>query len=121
MEWNINYEREDDCYCKLVVHKGEGERVLGFHYVGPHAGEVTQGFAALILKGATKEDFDRTVGIHPTAAEVTFLFILGIHHFEGNCWIPWRKETRMLRLSRVALLNCDGSVLADCEGSISNL
>jgi len=50
----LNYEREDDCYAKLVVHKGEDERVLGFHYVGPHAGEITQGFAALMLKGATK-------------------------------------------------------------------
>lgn len=70
LEWNLNYERQDDCYAKLVTHKEEGGRVVGFHYVGPHAGEVTQGFAALMLKGATKEDFDRTVGIHPTAAEV---------------------------------------------------
>ena len=76
MEWNLNYEREDDCYAKLVTHRGEGGRVVGFHYLGPHAGEVTQGFGALMLKGATKEDFDRTVGIHPTAAEVTFMYIL---------------------------------------------
>ena len=54
LEWNLNYEREDDCYAKLVTHKGEGGRVLGFHYLGPHAGEVTQGFGALMLKGATK-------------------------------------------------------------------
>jgi thioredoxin reductase (NADPH) len=71
----------------LVTHKGEGGRVVGFHFLGPHAGEVTQGFAALILKGATKEDFDRTVGIHPTAAEVFFDFIKGIHNTDCDCWI----------------------------------
>jgi len=37
--------------------------------MGPHAGEVTQGFAVAILKGITKEDLDYTVGIHPTMAE----------------------------------------------------
>lgn len=49
------------------------------HYLGPQAGEITQGFAALILKGATKDDFDRTVGIHPTMAEefTTLKFIAG--------------------------------------------
>ena len=41
--------------------------------MGPHAGEVTQGFAVAILKGITKEDLDYTVGIHPTMAEV-FIF-----------------------------------------------
>lgn len=45
-------------------------KVIGFHYLGPEAGEVTQGFAVAIKKGATKEDFDLTVGIHPTRAEV---------------------------------------------------
>jgi pyruvate/2-oxoglutarate dehydrogenase complex dihydrolipoamide dehydrogenase (E3) component len=54
LEWTLNYEREDDCYAKLVTLQNEGGRVVGFHYVGPHAGEVTQGFAALMLKGATK-------------------------------------------------------------------
>ncbi len=73
MEWALNYEREDDCYAKLVINKNDGNKVVGFHYVGPQAGEVTQGFAALVLKGATKEDFDRTVGIHPTMAEVIIL------------------------------------------------
>jgi len=40
--------------------------------VGPHAGEVTQGFAVALLKGITKDDLDHTVGIHPTMAEVHF-------------------------------------------------
>ena len=37
--------------------------------VGPNAGEVTQGFAVAMRLGATKEDFDLSVGIHPTTAE----------------------------------------------------
>jgi pyruvate/2-oxoglutarate dehydrogenase complex dihydrolipoamide dehydrogenase (E3) component len=46
------------------------ERVLGFHYLGPNAGEVTQGFAIAFQLKATKKDFDRLIGIHPTCAEV---------------------------------------------------
>ena len=37
---------------------------------GPHAGEMTQGFAVAMRCGATKADFDETVGIHPTSAEI---------------------------------------------------
>jgi len=54
---------------KLIVLKNEAERVIGFHYLGPNAGEVTQGFALAMKLGATKEDFDDVVGIHPTVAE----------------------------------------------------
>lgn len=67
----MNYERENSCYAKLVVNKADKNRVVGFHILGPNAGEITQGFAAAILLGATKEDFDYTVGIHPTMAEVS--------------------------------------------------
>jgi hypothetical protein len=43
--------------------------VVGLHYVGPNAGEVTQGFALALRLGATKAHFDDLVGIHPTDAE----------------------------------------------------
>jgi thioredoxin reductase (NADPH) len=56
----------------VVVNKADQNRVVGIHFLGPHAGEVTQGFAVAILKGITKEDLDYTVGIHPTMAEVKF-------------------------------------------------
>jgi thioredoxin reductase (NADPH) len=69
LEWNLNIAKKDDCYAKLVVNKKDNGRVVGFHYLGPNAGEVTQGFALGLRKGATKEDFDFTVGIHPTCAE----------------------------------------------------
>ncbi|HQQ62674.1 MAG TPA: glutathione-disulfide reductase [Pseudomonadales bacterium] len=53
---------------KLVVQKST-DRVLGLHMVGADAGEITQGFAVAIQMGATKAQFDQTIGIHPTAAE----------------------------------------------------
>ena len=56
------------CLAKLVVDSAT-DRVIGWHYVGPDAGEVTQGFALAVKMGATKADFDQLVGIHPTAAE----------------------------------------------------
>jgi len=53
---------------KLVVDR-KTDRVLGAHMVGEDAGEIIQGFAVAVSMGATKADFDRTIGIHPTAAE----------------------------------------------------
>jgi glutathione reductase (NADPH) len=53
---------------KLVVDQ-ETDRVLGAHMLGEDAPEIVQGLAVAITAGATKSAFDRTIGIHPTAAE----------------------------------------------------
>ncbi|MBR8834691.1 MAG: glutathione-disulfide reductase [Stigonema ocellatum SAG 48.90 = DSM 106950] len=53
---------------KLVVD-GNTDKVLGAHMVGENAGEIIQGVAIALKMGATKKDFDATVGIHPSAAE----------------------------------------------------
>lgn len=53
---------------KLVVEAAT-QRVVGLHMVGADAGEIVQGFAVALKAGATKDVFDQTVGIHPTAAE----------------------------------------------------
>ncbi|OZI54627.1 glutathione-disulfide reductase [Bordetella genomosp. 4] len=53
---------------KLVVD-ADTDRVLGCHMVGPDAGEIVQGLAVALKAGATKQVFDETIGIHPTAAE----------------------------------------------------
>lgn len=68
LEWTVPHT-EADCYCKLIVNKNDVNRVVGFHILAPHAGEITQGFAVAMKCGATKEHFDQTVGIHPTTAE----------------------------------------------------
>jgi glutathione reductase (NADPH) len=53
---------------KLVTHGAE-RRIVGCHVIGVGADEMLQGFAVAIRMGATKEDFDDTVAIHPTSAE----------------------------------------------------
>jgi len=53
---------------KLVVREGD-QRVLGCHMVGDGAAEIIQGLAVALTCGATKAQFDATLGIHPTAAE----------------------------------------------------
>ncbi|SPJ10286.1 thioredoxin reductase [Plasmodium sp. DRC-Itaito] len=57
------------CLAKLVCLKNEDNRVIGFHYVGPNAGEVTQGMALALRLKVKKKDFDNCIGIHPTDAE----------------------------------------------------
>ena len=56
---------------KLVVDKAT-DNVLGAHMVASEAGEIIQGIAIAIKAGATKAQFDSTIGIHPTAAEEFF-------------------------------------------------
>ena len=53
---------------KLVVETNT-DRILGVHMVGKDAGEIIQGMAIAVNMGATKADFDRTIGIHPSTAE----------------------------------------------------
>ncbi len=53
---------------KLVVD-ADTDKVLGCHMVGPDAGEIVQGLAIALKAGATKQHFDETIGVHPTAAE----------------------------------------------------
>lgn len=60
--------RDERSLMKLVVDD-ETDKVLGAHMVGPDAGEITQGLAVAIKAGATKAQFDSTLGIHPTSAE----------------------------------------------------
>ena len=60
--------RRERTYMKLVVDTAS-DRVVGAHMLGPDAGEIMQGVGVAIIAGATKADFDATIGIHPTAAE----------------------------------------------------
>ncbi len=60
--------REGKALMKLVVARDTGE-VVGVHVVGPDAPEIVQGFAVAVKSGLTKDRFDCTIGIHPTAAE----------------------------------------------------
>ena len=59
---------DETTFMKLIVDRAT-DRVVGFHVVGAGAGEMTQGVAIAIKCGATKAQFDATIGIHPTSAE----------------------------------------------------
>ncbi|HEX7452546.1 MAG TPA: glutathione-disulfide reductase [Polyangiaceae bacterium] len=61
-------EHKELTHMKLVT-VGKEERVVGVHVIGRGADELIQGFAVAVKMRATKADFDRTVAIHPTAAE----------------------------------------------------
>lgn len=60
--------RDEKTMMKLIVAQ-DTQRVIGVHMVGLDAPEIIQGMAVAIKAGATKQVFDATVGIHPTAAE----------------------------------------------------
>ena len=60
--------RDERTLLKMIVCRST-DRVLGIHMVGPDSGEIVQGLAVAMVAGATKAQFDATVGIHPTAAE----------------------------------------------------
>ncbi|WP_417702584.1 glutathione-disulfide reductase [Pseudomonas sp.] len=61
-------ENPERTLMKLVVD-ADSDRVLGCHMVGPEAGEIVQGLAVALKAGATKQIFDETIGVHPSAAE----------------------------------------------------
>ncbi len=60
--------RDEKTLMKLIVDR-ESQKIVGIHIVGGDAPEIVQGFAIAVRSGLTKERFDCTIGIHPTAAE----------------------------------------------------
>ena len=110
LEWRVTYPRHagSECYAKLIVrtpptrtfpallspsrafahlpwpspqvHTADAGRIVGLHVCAPHAGEMTQGFAVAMRAGATKDDFDTTVGHPPRACMHT-----RIPHVYGMC------------------------------------
>ncbi len=65
---NVLAGRDERMLMKLIVEK-HTRKVIGCHIIGPAAGEMIQLAGIAVKMGATKEDFDRTVAVHPTAAE----------------------------------------------------
>jgi glutathione reductase (NADPH) len=61
-------DKKERTFMKLVVERAS-QRVVGAHMIGDHAAEIIQGVAIALKLGATKAQFDATIGIHPTAAE----------------------------------------------------
>ncbi|XP_064473456.1 thioredoxin reductase 1, cytoplasmic-like isoform X2 [Ornithodoros turicata] len=70
LEWTVPKRGQNAGYVKVICVLSENSKIVGFHYLGPNAGEVTQAFATAMKLGVTKADIDATIGIHPTCAEV---------------------------------------------------
>ncbi|XP_031994038.1 thioredoxin reductase 2, mitochondrial isoform X2 [Hylobates moloch] len=69
LEFTVAGRDASQCYVKMVCLREPPQLVLGLHFLGPNAGEVTQGFALGIKCGASYVQVMRTVGIHPTCSE----------------------------------------------------
>lgn len=69
LEFTVAQRDASQCYIKVICERGAQQRILGLHFTGPNAGEVTQGFAMGLQCGATYSHLLQTVGIHPTCAE----------------------------------------------------
>ena len=104
LEWNLLDGRETNaCYMKLISLK-ENKKVVGIHYLGPNAGEVIQGYSVAFKMGATKDIFERTVGIHPTCAEVinkNIYCILLFFYFSFNSIFNQRNLFIWMKLKKV--------------------
>ncbi|TMW60351.1 hypothetical protein Poli38472_000393 [Pythium oligandrum] len=72
LEWSLSQDRvaANTCYVKVVCDKTRDKHVVGFHYLGPNAGEVTQAIGLAMKLGFTYDQMVNVVGIHPTTAEV---------------------------------------------------
>mmetsp|Transcript_21540 Transcript_21540/g.45085 ORF Transcript_21540/g.45085 Transcript_21540/m.45085 type:complete len:534 (+) Transcript_21540:102-1703(+) len=68
---------------KLIVDS-KTQRVVGCHVATDGAGEMVQGVAIAIKMGATKEDFDNTIGIHPTSAEELVTMRTPSYYYRGG-------------------------------------
>ncbi|KAM9810888.1 thioredoxin reductase 2, tandem duplicate 2 [Neosynchiropus ocellatus] len=69
LEFTVAERHSSQCYLKVVCERAGDQKILGLHFTGPNAGEVTQGFAMSLQCGATYSHLLKTVGIHPTCAE----------------------------------------------------
>uniref|UniRef100_A0A671YLU1 thioredoxin-disulfide reductase (NADPH) n=1 Tax=Sparus aurata TaxID=8175 RepID=A0A671YLU1_SPAAU len=69
LEFTVAERDASQCYLKVICERDGDQKILGLHFTGPNAGEVTQGFALAFQCGATYSHLLQTVGIHPTCAE----------------------------------------------------
>lgn len=78
-------EEKEPSVHKLVV-AGPEEKVVGIHIIGLGSDEVIQGFAVALKMGATKDDLDNTVAIHPTSAEGALARVFRLLACEADAW-----------------------------------
>ena len=59
-----------------MLVQNSNDKIIGFHFLGPNAGEVLQGMAVAVKAGATRQDVEDTVAIHPTTVTQPEMLLL---------------------------------------------
>lgn len=67
-KYKLTTGMDEKILMKLIVDS-KTDKVVGAHMVGPDAGEIVQILGVALRAGATKYEFDRTIGVHPTISE----------------------------------------------------
>ena len=90
LELSLYSNNSSTAYMKIICERNKGEKVLGLHYLGPNAGEVIGGFALAMKLGLSKNDLDKTLGVHPTVSEDLFNLNItkrsGKDYIKTDCW-----------------------------------
>lgn len=68
LEWAVCKHRSNDAFFKVLVDN-KSSKIVGFHMLGPNAGEIMQAMGLAMKMGVKKDQLDDLVGIHPTLAE----------------------------------------------------
>ena len=89
----IPEEHKEPSVYKLVC-VGPEERVVGVHIMGMGSDEIMQGFGVAVKMGATKQDLDDTVAIHPTSAEGACIFCFVFRHSRLTVRFVWQNWSR---------------------------
>lgn len=66
------FPEENKCYAKVICMREKPRKIVGVHILGPNSGDIIQGLALAMKVGATKEDMEDIVPIHPTHGEEVF-------------------------------------------------
>ncbi|XP_071946291.1 thioredoxin reductase 2, mitochondrial-like [Antedon mediterranea] len=69
LQYTVSQTPADQCYMKVICCRDGDQPIIGLHILGPHAGEMMQGFSVAVQCGVTYKQLSSTVGIHPTCAE----------------------------------------------------
>jgi thioredoxin reductase (NADPH) len=83
-QMGFQHSNHQQAFFKLICLKNQNEKVIGFHYVGPNAGEITGGIAIAMKNNITKEQLDDCVGIHPTLSEIITQLEYGVTKDTGK-------------------------------------
>jgi len=79
-----SFPKKETYTCFKIIVETKTDKVVGVHLATDSAGEMMQGIAVAVKMGATKADFDATIGIHPTSAEELVTMRSPSYHYKNG-------------------------------------